>query len=69
MNKCNKRRKSYSISNFNFSILYTKFLHNKHSMVLNNLIDLCFDGGENKYITPGDNGACCVKNIKDVNTS
>ena len=34
-------------------------------MVLNSLIDFCFDGGESKYITVNNYGARWVKNIKD----
>ena len=34
-------------------------------MVLNSLIDFCFEGGESKYITVNNYGACWVKNIKD----
>ena len=34
-------------------------------MVLNSLIDFCFDGGESKYITVNNYGARCIKNIKD----
>ena len=34
-------------------------------MVLNSLIDFCFDGGEIKYITVNNYGARCIKNIKD----
>ena len=34
-------------------------------MVLNNLIDFCFDGGESKYITVKNSGARWVTNIKD----
>ena len=33
-------------------------------MVLNILTDFCFDGGENKYFTINNYGACWVKNIK-----
>ena len=33
-------------------------------MVLNSLIDFCFDGGENKCITVNNFGARWVKNIK-----
>ena len=36
---------------FDFCNLYTKLPHNKLMMVLNNLIDFCFDAGESKYIT------------------
>ena len=65
MNGLNKRRKATSVSTFDFSILYTKLPHNKLLMVLNSLIDFCFDGGENKYITVNNYGARWVKNIKD----
>ena len=34
-------------------------------MVLNSLIDFCFDGGESKYITVNNYGARWVKNMKD----
>ena len=40
-------------------------LNNKLLMVLNSLIDFCFDGGENVYITVNNYGARWVKNIKD----
>ena len=65
MNGLNKRRKPTSISTFDFSTLYTKFPHNKLLMVINSLIDFCFDGGESKYITFNNYGARWVKNIKD----
>ena len=56
MNGLNKRRKETSVSTFDFSKLYNKLL-----MVLNSLIDFCFDGGEIKYITINNYGACWVK--------
>ena len=65
MNGLNKRRKATSISTFDISTLYTKLPHNKVLMVLNSLVDFCFDGGESKYITVNNYGACWVKNIKD----
>ena len=65
MNGLNKQRKATSVSTFDFSILYTKLPHNKLLMVLNSLIDFCFDGGESKYITVNNYGARWVKNIKD----
>ena len=65
MNGLNKRRKLTSVSTFDFSTLYTKFPHNKLLMVLNILMDFCFDGGENKYITVNSYGARWVKKIKD----
>ena len=52
-------------STFDFSTLYTKLPHNKILMLLNSLIDFCFDGGESKYITVNSYGARWVKNIKD----
>ena len=51
MKKLNKRRKATSVSAFDFSTLYTKLPHNKPLMVLNSLIDFCFDAGETKYVT------------------
>ena len=65
MNGLNKRRKATSASTFDFSILYSKLTHNRLLMVLNSLIDFCFDGGESKYITVNIYGARCIKNIKD----
>ena len=65
MNGLNKRKKAISVSNFDFSTLYTKLPHNKLLMVLNGLIHFCFDGGESKYITFNNYGARWVKNIKD----
>ena len=65
MNGLNKRRKTTSVSTFDFSTLYTKLPHNKLLMVLNSLIDFCFDGGECKYITVNNYGACWLNNIKD----
>ena len=47
VNGHNKQRKATSASTFEFSVLYTKLPHNKRLMVLNSLIDFCFDGGEN----------------------
>ena len=61
MNGLNKRRKPTSVSTFDFSTLYTKLTHNKFLMVLNSLINFCFDAGESKYITVNSYG---VKDIK-----
>ena len=60
MNGLNKRRKATSVSNFDFSTLYTQLPHNKLLMVLNSLIDFYFDG-ESKYITVNNYGASWVK--------
>ena len=65
INGLNKRRKATSVSTFDFSTLYIKLPHNKLLMVLNSLIDFCFDGGECKYITVNNYGARWVNNIKD----
>ena len=45
MNGLNKRRKAASVLTFDFSTLYTKLPHDKLLMLLNSLIDFCFDGG------------------------
>ena len=66
MNGLNKWRKATSVSIFDFSTLYTKLPHNKILMVLNSLIDFCFDGVESKYITFNNYGARRVNNIKDA---
>ena len=65
MNGLNKRMKATSVSNFDFSILYTKLPHNKLLMAVNSLIDFCFNGGECNYITVNNYGARWVINIKD----
>ena len=61
MNGLNKRKKATSVSTFDFSTLHTKLTHNKLLMVLNSLINFCFDGGESKYITTNNYGARWVK--------
>ena len=50
VNELTKCRKGNYISTFNFPPLYTKLPHNKLLMVLNNLTDFCFDGGESNFI-------------------
>ena len=64
-NGLNKQRKATSVSIFDFSMLHTKLPHNKLLMVLDSLIDFCFDGGESKYVAVNKYGASCIKNIKD----
>ena len=66
MNGLNKWRKATSVSTIEFSTFYTKLPHNKILMVLNSLIDFCFDGVESKYITVNNYGARRVNNIKDA---
>ena len=51
MNRLKKRKKATSVLSFDFSTLYTKLPHNKRLVVLNSLIDFCFDGVQSKYIT------------------
>ena len=51
MNGLNKWSKTTSVSTFDFYTLYTKLPYYKLLMVLNNLIDFCFDGGGCEYIT------------------
>ena len=51
------------------SIFYTKLSRNKLLMVLSNLADFCFHGRKNEYITVRSRGACCLKDIKDDQTS
>ena len=58
------KENNFCFSLFDFT-LYTKLPHNKLLMVLNSLIDFCFDGGESKYITVNNYGARWVNNIKD----
>ena len=65
MNGLSKRRKTTSVSTFDFSTLYTKLPHNKLLMVLHSLIDFSFHRGESIYITDNNYGASWVKNIKD----
>ena len=64
MNERKKHRKTTSVSVFDFSTLYTKLPHKKLLMVLNSLIDFCFDGGESKYVTVNSYGAHWVKSIQ-----
>ena len=66
MNWCSKCRKATSVSTFDFSTLYTKLSHHKLWIVVNSLIDFCFNEGERKYIiTVNSYESRWVKNIKD----
>ena len=66
MNGLSKQRIVTSVLTFGFSTFYTNTLpHSKRLMVVNSLIDFCFDGGESKYITVNNCGTHWVKNIKD----
>ena len=58
MNTFNKHRKETTISNLDFSTLFSKLSRNKNLMVLKSLNDSCFDGGERKYIRANNYGAC-----------
>ena len=65
INKLNERNKANSISNFDFSTLYTKLPHNKLLMVLHHLIEFCFDGGENKFIQINKFGARWIREVNN----
>lgn len=66
MNRVNERRKANYISSFDFSTLYTKLLLNNLLMVLNNLIDFCFDGREINFFTGFTYSGSWVKNKKNI---
>ena len=66
MNRVNERRKANYISSFDFSTLYTKLLLNNLLMLLNNLIDFCFDGREINFFTGFTYSASWVKNKKNI---
>ena len=59
MNGFNKCRKA------KLPLKYTKLPHNKLLMVLNSLINFCFDVGKSKYVTVNSYGSRWVKNVKD----
>ena len=65
MNRLNKLRKATSISNFDFSISYTKLLLNKLQMVHNSVTDFCFNSGESKHVTVNSYGGRWMKYIKN----
>lgn len=58
INKPNKLRTTNSISVLVFSTLRTQLSHKQHLIVLDNMINFCFYGGRNKYITDSKYGAC-----------
>ena len=61
MKNINATGRAKSISTFDFSTLYTKIPHDKLISVLNSLIDFCFSGGGNQYISVTKYGARWVK--------
>ena len=64
LDKPNKRMKESSIWNFHFNILWTKLTHNEFTMMLNSVIDFCFDGVEDNN-TSSTYGVCWVKDIEN----
>ena len=56
IDKLNGRGKASSISCFDFSTLYTKVLHNKSLMVLNELIHFYFRGEDGEFISLDSHG-------------
>ena len=61
--KLNKSRRAKCISTFDFSTLYTNIPHNKLINVLNQLIDFCFKGWEDKYIAVTKFGAKWISDV------
>ena len=57
LRKLSKRGKAECISTFDFSTLYTKIPHAKLLDVLNDLIDLCFNGGNRELLSVTKSGA------------
>ena len=57
LDKINKKKAAKSISTFDFSTLYTKITHEDLINKLNEIIDLAFKGGNNKYIQDNNNKA------------
>ena len=57
LKKLNKRGKASCISTFDFSTLYTKIPHDKLLFVLNELTDVCFNGGNRELISVTKSGA------------
>ena len=55
--RLNKRGKASCISTFDFSTLYTKIPHDKLLFVLNELIDVCFNGGSRELLSVTKSGA------------
>ena len=55
--KLNKGHRAKRVSTFDFSTLYTNIPHNKLIAVLNELIDFCFQGREDKLIAITKYGA------------
>ena len=63
LRKVSKSRRAKRISTFDFSTLYTNIPHNKLINVLNELIDFCFKGWENKHIAVTKYGAKWVTDV------
>ena len=63
LRKVSKSRRAKRISTFDFSTLYTNIPHDKLINVLNELIDFCFKGWENKHIAVTKYGAKWVTDV------
>ena len=50
MNKLNSRSKAISISTFDFFTLYSNSPHDKLKLVIGELINFCFNGGDKEFI-------------------
>ena len=58
MNKLNECRERNSSQIFDFSILYIKFPSNKLLMLINSVIDFCFESEKSNYMTVIGFGTC-----------
>ena len=57
LDKINKKGKANCISTFDFSTLYTKIPHKKLIEVLNEITDVCFNGGNCDFLSVTKSGA------------
>ena len=57
LNKINRKGKANCISTYDFSTLYTKIPHNKLVQVLNEITDVCFNGGNRDVLSGTKSGA------------
>ena len=56
LNRLNKMGKANCISTFDFSTLYTKIPHEKLLKVMNELTDVCFQGGDREFLSVTKSG-------------
>ena len=57
LNKINRKGKANCISTYDFSTLYTKIPHGKLVQVLNEITDICFNGGNRDLLSATKSGA------------